>query len=495
MADKHLIHARSLVVTNGKPKLPLADRIEYGELAVNYAKDYETISLKNNNNEIVTFSSDDAIKQIINDEVTTITSTINNLSDVVANKVDKMISKTYSQLKSMRDNSELEAGQLYRITDYVTTTTQTDTQSANNAFDIVVLATDVNKLNENAMAMKHDGDTYFNNSNLDAWVLKYSIDNDTAKFAWADVTNGKGVIYYMKDENQNECPYDFKNIKFKRNATNESLNVSPGTNTKNITFAEGFYYTFDNSGNDASMNLNVHSNSFGIANVVDDRHSSGSVDYKVKLNNNVFITNGEPCHGNRFGNNCFDNTFVGKCYNNIFGSDCESNLIGDNFADNVAGNRFSSNKFGPTCRESIFGNSFMNNLFVGSCSSNTFLNRCKSNQFGYYCCDNKFGNSGNNNIIPDYCNNITFENDIHHITFAKTYIYGVMIENSNDYITLTSTETTDNSKHLRGIRIAQNANPPLIGGGTPITKTISHNTVNDTFITVYQGTGSTNVTI
>ena len=138
MADKHLIHARSLVVTNGKPKLPLADRIEYGELAVNYAKDYETISLKNNNNEIVTFSSDDAIKQIINDEVTTITSTINNLSDVVANKVDKMISKTYSQLKSMRDNSELEAGQLYRITDYVTTTTQTDTQSANNAFDIVV---------------------------------------------------------------------------------------------------------------------------------------------------------------------------------------------------------------------------------------------------------------------------------------------------------------------------------------------------------------------
>jgi len=26
------------------------------------------------------------------------------------------------------------------------------------------------------------------------------------------VINGKGVIYYMKDEFGNECPYDFKNI-------------------------------------------------------------------------------------------------------------------------------------------------------------------------------------------------------------------------------------------------------------------------------------------
>jgi hypothetical protein len=27
---------------------------------------------------------------------------------------------------------------------------------------------------------------------------------------------GKGVIYYMKDEHGNECPYDFKNIQFQR---------------------------------------------------------------------------------------------------------------------------------------------------------------------------------------------------------------------------------------------------------------------------------------
>ena len=57
-------------------------------------------------------------------------------------------------------------------------------------------------------------DTYFTNSKIDAWELKYSIDNDRTRFLWADPTNGKGVIYYLKDEYGNECPYDFKNILF-----------------------------------------------------------------------------------------------------------------------------------------------------------------------------------------------------------------------------------------------------------------------------------------
>ena len=50
------------------------------------------------------------------------------------------------------------------------------------------------------------------NANIPAWELKYSLDNDTTKYAWADEINGKGVIYWLKDEYGNECPYDFKNI-------------------------------------------------------------------------------------------------------------------------------------------------------------------------------------------------------------------------------------------------------------------------------------------
>ena len=59
---EHLIHKHTNVTTNGDPKLPTSSQIEYGELAVNYARGKETISLKNANNEIVAFSSD---KQVL----------------------------------------------------------------------------------------------------------------------------------------------------------------------------------------------------------------------------------------------------------------------------------------------------------------------------------------------------------------------------------------------------------------------------------------------
>ena len=56
---EHLQHIKSNVVIEGKPKLPTAEVLVDGELAVNYAEGYETISLRNSNSDITTFSSDD----------------------------------------------------------------------------------------------------------------------------------------------------------------------------------------------------------------------------------------------------------------------------------------------------------------------------------------------------------------------------------------------------------------------------------------------------
>ena len=55
---KHLLHVRSNQPnTEGNgPKLPTPEQIEYGEIAINYLKDNETISIKNSANEIVTFN-------------------------------------------------------------------------------------------------------------------------------------------------------------------------------------------------------------------------------------------------------------------------------------------------------------------------------------------------------------------------------------------------------------------------------------------------------
>lgn len=123
---------------------------------------------------------------------------------------------TWSELKALRDAKKLVAGKTYRITDFVTTSVQAETRSAGHAFDIIVVADDESTLNENARAILHKGDTYFKDCKLNAWELKYCLDNDTHRFAWADATNGKGVVWWMKDEWNNECFYDFKNIQYKR---------------------------------------------------------------------------------------------------------------------------------------------------------------------------------------------------------------------------------------------------------------------------------------
>lgn len=131
-----------------------------------------------------------------------------------------MTETTYAELKSMRDNGTLTPGMWYRITDYVCTTTQSNTISAGNKFDVIVLATGTNSLSEQARAINHtpqEGETdYFANSNLSAWQIWYCLDNNTTRFTWADSTNGKGVIYRMIDEWGNECGYDFKNIMYVR---------------------------------------------------------------------------------------------------------------------------------------------------------------------------------------------------------------------------------------------------------------------------------------
>lgn len=58
-----VIHKKSNVMVEGSPKLPAPASMEYGELAINYAAGGETLSIKNANDDIVTFPAN-AIKGI-----------------------------------------------------------------------------------------------------------------------------------------------------------------------------------------------------------------------------------------------------------------------------------------------------------------------------------------------------------------------------------------------------------------------------------------------
>ena len=602
---KHVKHIRSSVADS----IPTTEQLDYGEIAVNYSADKERLFIKNANNEIVPFYSGKVIEE--NERVTAaaLADLDSRIDDIEENNVnlENMESVTYSELKSKRDNGELVPGKHYRITDYITTTSQENTQSAGHQFDVVVLALDEKTLSENAHAMLHDGDTYFstNKADLSAWELKYCLDNDTNRFAWAvggeqkelrlykadgyaeedgsypmaegenhidrsewfsyigtmdyngstyyawrkhefegatnyviltnalyhpgdlnpgtndiydgsnpyfngvaadvaytltmdgDTTNdyeglnhnseamdeyvclceygevsgedsvvfevggGNGVIYYMKDEWNNECPYDFKNIQFKRKLSNGALDTTNGDDT--------FVYTFNlwrinaQKIEDASIIGNTLGDELGHINgvygnkinpVSEYTVFSEQTDFEVTqylLNDNVFLNSDDEdgyflgCHTNILGYDCLYNTFGNSCQSNTFGNDCH---------DNTFGNGYCINTFGNGCWRNSFGN---------GCGSNSFRNGCSSNTFGHV---------------------------VNNVTFSKDYTCYVIVENGNGRITLTSTATTDSKNLLCNITIAQGVN-----NHTTAYKTISHNSVNDTFKTTYQPVNSVTVSV
>ena len=341
------------------------------------------------------------------------------LDDTIAG-VSSYEELTYAALKAKRDGGTLVKGKWYRITDYTCTTTQAGSQSAGHVFDIIVRADDTNVLNENAYAALHSGDTYFADCKLEAWQLKYCLDNDTEKFAWADSTNGKGVIYYMKDEWDNECPYDFKNIQFKRYKITASTKVpdlvgawgmNNGQRYTVSTTDTQFFYTFsffDDAaspnvmydatlkGNDGTL-LNDESTVQGVyGNVLKETSAYvmglAESDKPMKIGlTNVVIYGTETyrasdayygCYSNTFGNDCYYNTFGNNCYYNTFGNGCYSNTFGNYCYSNTFCNNCYSNTFGNDCRSNTFGNSCYYNTFGNYCYSNTFGNDCYSNTFG-----------------------------------------------------------------------------------------------------------------
>ena len=105
MANK-IIHKRSsIILSDGEPKLPTADGLEYGELAINFAKGAETISFKNNSNTIVEFRSkeyiDNAVESVSNMFTINTTNDINAVSlspnsIVVFNNVQTFATKTFN---------------------------------------------------------------------------------------------------------------------------------------------------------------------------------------------------------------------------------------------------------------------------------------------------------------------------------------------------------------------------------------------------------------
>jgi hypothetical protein len=482
------------------------------------AKDLDT-------NELIYFKSHAKATYMSNG--TTVEDAINNLSISIPPETNSFMEITYSELKTLLDNSELVPGMSYRITDYVTTTTEENTKAANHQFDIIVTANDVNVLSHLAKAAKHKNVTYFDSCDIESWQLWYDINNNTDKYAWADVTNGKGVIYRMIDDNNNDCPYDFKNILFYTDKYTEH----PTSDNYYYTFSyivTGILYdcTVD------SQIVECHNNS--MKEYLKEYSTPPYVDTQY-LNQNIFINTefsyNPSCYSNTFGRNCYLNIFGGSCYLNTFGENCDSNILGDlcssnTFGDwcysNTLGNYCSSNNFKEGCESNTFGEGCASNILGDYCESNTFGESCYSNVLGYCSYSNTFGDDCESNILGDYCdsnilgNNCefntfgagcysntfgykctfnTFGNGCESNTFGedtnnpKSYYKYIVFDNGNKNINLNCTGTTSSNNYYQNVKIGLGVN------NTRTTKTITDSNTGQNYETYYKPANSQTITV
>lgn len=442
-------------------------------------------------------------------------------SDANRDKCLNAVSITYKELKNLRDSGKLVKGRSYQIIDYITTSKDATTKVIWHPFDIIVTATNNNELSEIAYAAKHqfaegEEDLYYNKCNLIAWELRYILDNDATRYSWVDdnyevlipfetykkgdtitVNNykelsdtnkvncqqiGKGVIYYMKDEFNNECSYDFKSILFERffiqapavtniyqdwinnnyysalsKTLEKQLTIIPYTSLNNDGDITRFYYTFDTGSSTEPVDLTWYNaqegkntcrdNHFAYAcnlyNVVSDGEAIISIDKnKIVLGNNVFI-------GTEFvSNTCSDQGFS---YNTILNG-AKYNSFRGNFAFNIIGENFINNVFGHDCKLNILaenfqynttGNKFQRNCIIQNNRDNLYKESFIRNSLSQAITDNIFGNNINNSTFPDFFKNnelggdtieLKISDTVHHMRFCyfNKGIYNIAIEGSKN---------------------------------------------------------------
>ena len=229
--------------------------------------------------------------------------------------------------------------------------------------------------------------------NCTAWELKYCLDNDTDRFAWADEENGKGVIYWMRDEYYNEAPYDFKNITFDMSTIhgeNEHINEFSRYNLHAIDIGSYKFFTFSMllkyektfAVNDMTVydGDNYHGEKFqSKGNIVRAYFNDNGTQ---ELNFNIIIVLGDlllDAVNVEFGRWTLGNIVARFARSVIIGNNCSCNLFGS----------VANSSFGDSCSDNVVLNGGSYIAFDMSCSSN-FILEGDQISFGKACGDNVF---------------------------------------------------------------------------------------------------------
>ena len=230
----------------------------------------------------------------------------------------------------------------------------------------------------------------------------------------------------MKDEYGNQCPYDFKNIQFKRWCVDDSMSGRTGFTDKylgvvdnlpaNLTipddsdFIWAFTFSSDDSGKDEQVDFSLDGTHSVYDNIIEE-----AKDWAIA--NNVFF--GEYCYSNHlminctynsFSQNCGANSFSQNCYNNSFSQYCQNNSFSQGCVCNSFSQGCNNNSFSQGCYQNSFSQNCYNNSFSQNCSRNSFSQNCGANSFSQGCSYNSFS---------QYCQNNSFSQNCQYNSFSQ----------------------------------------------------------------------------
>ena len=410
--------------------------------------------------------------------------------------VNLVVSTTYAELKALRDTSGLSVGTWYRITDYDTTVyNNANARAAGHPFDILVMATDVNQLSEDAKAVHSVRDTegYFAHANLAAWKLKYSLDNDTAKFVWASDGGEKYTVTLPEiglleltpvstnDTTYEGCPYKFTSTfsGMQLSIYLAHLELQEGEEfIHNVLVIEGMGQEMVDQFPVTSI---VHENQAPgkgvIWEMVDEYNNLCSYDFKnVQFKRSLIVATKEdpsedecafygkyvgqameelPVLPEGYAIDPNDSKYLytysviaadGSVEDNSMGIDLTSAGMGiihlcalNRMRENVNASSFAldlnNNVFVATCNsaDEMMNLIVMGNTFGTLCMGNTFVNAAMENTFGNYFYRNSFGNYCYYNSFGNGCNNNDILDNVRYITVFEGVQY-VSIGSTSGYV-------------------------------------------------------------
>ena len=387
--------------------------------------------------------------------------------------VSLVVSTTYAELKALRDTSGLSVGTWYRITDYDTTVyNNANARAAGHPFDVLVMATDVNQLSEDAKAVHSARDTegYFAHANLAAWKLKYSLDNDSAKFAWASDGGEKWIVTLpelgamdLTLVSTNDSTYEGFPYKFASNVQGMAVEVyfahlelqEGEAFIPNVIYIAAMGQAMTNQ---FPVTEIVHENQAPgkgvIWEMVDEYNNLCSYDFKnVQFKRSLIVATKEDPSEDECA---FYGKYVGQAMEELpvlpEGYAIDSNdskylytysvIAADgSVEDNSMGIDLTSAGMGiihlcalNRMRENVNASSFAldlnNNVFVATCNSademmnlivmgNTFETLCMGNTFVNAAMENTFGNSCGGNSFGNNCGINSFGNDCWYNSFGN----------------------------------------------------------------------------